>query len=147
VPRLLPIAVQVAEREQPHDCCNTRSVLSRRALTGWLLALTAALALGPAANALACGPSAGDCQYTDPLSNTTTTTHTTTAPPVTTAPPIQPTMPTATTADPATASTTTTSATASKKLPYTGYAAWAAGALGVFLVAGGIAVRRRYVSQ
>jgi hypothetical protein len=124
-------------------------VLSKRALLGWLLALTMALVVGPAANAFACGPSAGDCQYTDPLSPTTTTTtvHQTTAPPVTTSPPLQTTMPTATTADPATATTSPTSSQSSKTLPYTGYAAWLAGALGVFLIAGGIAVRRRYITR
>jgi len=116
---------------------------------GWLLALTTVLVLGPAATALACGPSAGDCQYTDPLSTSTTTSHTTTAPPApTTTPapstPVPTTTPTATTADPATTSTTSASAKSKKTLPYTGYAAWAGGALGVFLIAGGIAVRRRY---
>jgi hypothetical protein len=123
-------------------------VPSKRALLGWLLALTVALVVGTAGTALACGPSAGDCQYTDPLSTSTSTTaHPTTAPPATTpSTPVQSTVPTATTADPATA-TTTASSKSSKTLPYTGYAAWVGGALGVFLIAGGIAVRRRYVTR
>jgi len=124
---------------------------------GCLLALTAALVLGPA-GALACSPtSAGDCQYTDPLGNTTTSTTTTThqpaPPPVTTAPPPvttapatvpQFTAPATTAPDP---TTTTTAVSAGKTLPYTGYDAWIGGALGVFLVAGGIAVRRRYATR
>jgi hypothetical protein len=115
---------------------------------GWVLAFAAALALGPIAAALASsGPSAGDNQYTDPLSNTTTATHQTAPPPVTTtaAPPAQTTPPpVATTADP---TTTTTAKGDPKTLPMTGYDAWLGGAFGLFLTAGGIAVRRRYASR
>ncbi len=128
-------------------------MLSRRALTGTLvvgclLAFAVALTLGPG-GALACTPtSAGDCQYTDPLSNTTTTTttHQAAPPPVTTAPATTPqyTAPATTAADP-TATTATT--TGKKTLAFTGYNAWIAGALGAFLVAGGIAVRRRYATR
>lgn len=113
-----------------------------------MLALAAALALGPIAAALANGgPSAGNNQYSDPLANTTTTTHqsapsppatTTATPPPVTSPPVS------TTADPTTTSTGTTSTAGKKSLPNTGYDAWLGGAFGVFLVAGGIAVRRRY---
>jgi hypothetical protein len=131
-------------------------VLSRRALTatvvaGCLLAFGAALALGPA-GALACSPtSAGDCQYTDPLGNTTTTAKTTThqvsPPPVTTAPATVPqyTAPVTTATDPT--ATIATTSSGKKTLPLTGYDAWIGGALGVFLVAGGIAVRRRYAAR
>jgi hypothetical protein len=128
-------------------------VLSRRALTGWVLVVAAALAIGPIAAALANGgPSAGNNQYSDPLANPTTTTHQSAPPPAaTTTPTPVPTAspPVATTADPTTTATgtTTTTTTGGKSLPMTGYDAWLSGAFGVFLVAGGIAVRRRYASR
>ena len=130
-------------------------MLSRRALTGTLvagclLAFAAVLTLGPA-GAVACDPtSAGDCQYTDPLANTTTTTatHQPAPPPVTTAPATTPqyTAPATTSADPA-PTTTATTTSGKKTLAFTGYDAWVAGALGVILVAAGISVRRRYAAD
>jgi hypothetical protein len=123
-------------------------------VAGCLLAFGAALTLG-AAGALACSPtSAGDCQYTDPLSNTTTTTatHTAAPPPVTTAPATTPpattpqdTAPVTTATDPT--ATIATATSGKKTLPLTGYDAWIGGALGVFLVAGGIAIRRQYAAR
>jgi hypothetical protein len=118
-----------------------------------VLAVAAALALGPIAVALANGgPSAGNNQYSDPLGNTTTATHRSAPPPAaTTTPTPAPTTspPVAATADPTTTATTSTTSTTSagKSLPMTGYDAWLSGAFGVFLVAGGIAVRRRYASR
>jgi hypothetical protein len=119
-------------------------------VSGCLLAFGVALTLGPA-GALACSPtSAGDCQYTDPLGNTTTTTatHTTAPPPVTTAPATTPqfTPPATTFADPA-PTTTATDTSGKKTLAYTGYDDWVAGGLGVILVAAGIAVRRQYAAR
>lgn len=120
-------------------------------MAGCLLAATGALVFGPA-GALACsGPSAGDCQYTDPLGNTTTTAKTTThqavPPPLTTAPASVPqdTAPVTTAADPTATTATTTGG--KNTLAYTGYDAWVAGALGVILVAAGIAVRRQYAAR
>jgi cytoskeletal protein RodZ len=127
-------------------------VLSRRTLTRWVLAVVAALALGPIAAALASGgPSAGNNQYSDPLANTTPTTHQAAPPPATTTPtptstpaPVTSAPPVTSTADPTTTADPATTTTTGKTLPMTGYDAWLGGAFGVFLVAGGIAVRRRY---
>jgi len=112
-----------------------------------LLALVAAVIAGPAAAIAVAGngPSAGDNQYTDPLS-TSTTTHST-PPPASTTPataPAPPTAPaTAPTATLASSTTSTSSGSSSKTLPMTGYDGWAGALLGAGLLGAGFAVRRR----
>jgi hypothetical protein len=113
-----------------------------------LLALVAAVIAGPAAAIAVAGsgPSAGDNQYTDPLS-TSTSTHSTAPPPASTtpAPPVSPTStvapaPTATIASTA---TSTTAGSSSKTLPLTGYDGLGAALLGGGLLGAGFVVRRR----
>jgi hypothetical protein len=119
-----------------------------------LLALVAAVIAGPAAAIAVAGngPSAGDNQYTDPLS-TSTTTHSTPPPPANTTPATAPAPATATaptTAPTATLASSTTSATSgssSKTLPMTGYDGLAGALLGAGLLGTGFAVRRRVVAR
>jgi LPXTG-motif cell wall-anchored protein len=115
-----------------------------------LLALVAAVIAGPAAAIAVAGngPSAGDNQYTDPLS-TSTTTHSTPPPAASTtpaAPPAHATATAPTTAPTATLASSTTSAasgSSSKTLPMTGYDGLAGALLGAGLLGAGLAVRRR----
>lgn len=120
-----------------------------------LLALVAAVIAGPAAAIAVAGngPSAGDNQYTDPLSTSTTTHHSTPPPPppASTTPATAPAPATApTTAPTATLASSTTSATSgssSKTLPMTGYDGLAGALLGAALLGTGFAVRRRVVAR
>lgn len=127
-----------------------------------LLAGAVALSI-PAATLASGGGSAGDQQYTDPFAGTSTPTRTSHPPTTVTSPPASPTTtaaPTITVAptptptpSPATAtatgtptsdpSPTPTATTAANQLPYTGYDSGLAGALGLALVGGGLALRRR----
>ncbi len=110
-----------------------------------LLALTAT-ALSGAALALANGPSAGDNQYTDPLSGTTTTTaaqtQTQATTPVPSTPAPVPSASSASNTTTATQATATIATSTARTLPYTGLDAGLAAALGAAMVAGGFAVRR-----
>lgn len=113
-----------------------------------LLALVAAVIAGPAAAIAVAGngPSAGDNQYTDPLSTSTSTSHASAPPPATTPAPVASaptpaaTGPTATIAS---ATTSASSASSSKTLPMTGYDELAGMLLGAGLLGAGFAVRRR----
>lgn len=119
-----------------------------------LLACVAA-AFTPASVALAdSGPSAGDQQYVDPLSGSsshhTSTTHTTTAPasapaPVASTPTSTASAATATAT--ATASASTTTGATGRTLPFTGYDTPLAVALGAGLAGGGLLLRRRLASS
>ena len=113
------------------------------------LLVLAALVSGPAI-ALASGPSAGDNQYTDPLSGTTTATHSSPAPSSSPASSSSSSSggsssPTATTASStpsqATTQPTATAANAKKTLPYTGLNVWLGAAVGIGLVGLGLGVR------
>jgi hypothetical protein len=120
-----------------------------------LLALVAAVIAGPAAAIAVAGngPSAGDNQYTDPLSTSTTKHSTPPPPPASTTPATAPAPATATaptTAPTATLASSTTSATSgssSKTLPMTGYDGLAGALLGAGLLGTGFAVRRRVVAH
>ncbi len=126
------------------------------------------VALAAPVVALANGGSAGDQQYTDPLSGThSPSTTTTQAPPPSTstsnapppassptpAPPTSSAAPTTTATAPATATptattaattgTSTLSAAGARQLPYTGYDGRLAAAVGFALVLGGIGLRRK----
>jgi hypothetical protein len=115
-----------------------------------LLALVVAVIAGPAAAIAVAGngPSAGDNQYTDPLS-TSTTTHSTPPPAASATPPPAPAPatappPTATpTATIAATAAPTTSGSSSKTLPMTGYDGLAGALLGAGLLGAGFAARRR----
>jgi cobalamin biosynthesis Mg chelatase CobN len=113
-----------------------------------MLALVAAVIAGPAAAIAVAGngPSAGDNQYTDPLS-TSTTTHATAPPPASTTPATAPTPAAAPTTAPtatlASSTTSSTSGSSSKTLPMTGYDGWVGALLGAGLLGTGFAVRRR----
>jgi LPXTG-motif cell wall-anchored protein len=116
------------------------------------------LALAVPAASLA-GGSAGDQQYTDPFSGSSShtatarasaTTTSSPAPSTTTAPAASAPDPTTANAASTTADATTTAdeptatiATSSPMLPHTGYDAWTAVGFGIVLIGGGIALRRR----
>jgi hypothetical protein len=127
--------------------------------------MLAAFALAVPAGALA-GGSAGNQQYTDPFAGSTGATQTktqaaatapattapattapaATPPPATTSPDTATTGPPTTgpsTTDPSTTDPTTTADATATTLPYTGYADWAAGALGAGLIALGLTLRLR----
>lgn len=120
-----------------------------------VLLLLGLLTLAAPALALA-GGSAGDQQYTDPLTGTHTQTHpsssgtptastptaSTPTPGTTSGATTSAAVPTATTAS-APNSTTTTSKQAVRQLPRTGYDSWLAGSLGGLLMIGGLGLRRR----
>jgi LPXTG-motif cell wall-anchored protein len=128
-----------------------------RATLSWLL-VVAALGLIGAAGALA--TSAGDQQYIDPLSGSTTTHHSTPAPSSSsssgssssstqgsTAGSTAASTPSAATSASTTATTATTATTGSQSsaatLPRTGFDAWLAAALGLVLFGTGVIVRRQ----
>lgn len=129
----------------------------RRLVATCLLVLGAlALAVPAATLAAGGGGSAGDNQYTDPFANshsatsatatspapaTTSSSPATVAPTTTSAPPA-PTPTVSTPAPTATLATGTAGATP-RTLPYTGFDGLLAGALGVGLITGGAALRRR----
>jgi cytoskeletal protein RodZ len=134
------------------------------------LSILGAVAMLAAPVALASGPSAGDQQYVDPLGgshsssgsshHTSSSSHTTSTPAATTPVATTPvaTTPTATTPATVTPTTTTTSPTATtassgttaassgsdpaKTLPFTGFNAWLAVAVGVGLLGLGATLRR-----
>jgi LPXTG-motif cell wall-anchored protein len=118
--------------------------------------LLGALALAvPAVTVASGGGSAGDQQYTDPFSGTTTSSPaTSTAPPTTSAAThtttgsvatTTPVASTQTASDPTTPTATIASSTSSTagQLPHTGYDSRLAAALGFALVGGGLALRAR----
>src|SRR5450755_1119127 len=141
---------------------HTRRMLGTRGMryVATCLLVLGALALAiPAATLAAGGGSAGDNQYTDPFAHshssstaTATTPATATAPAATTSPVTA--APTTTSAAPAATPTVTTPAPTAtlatstagaspRTLPYTGLDGLLAGVLGVGLIAGGTALRRR----
>jgi LPXTG-motif cell wall-anchored protein len=145
------------KRQQPH-CCNTRAVRRTRDTLICLSILGALVILAPAAAiASGPGPSAGDQQYTDPLGGTTTGSHSSTPPQPASQPAPQPATPPATltttigatspasstlASAPTTATSASSSQSAANTLPRTGLDASLAVAVGLILLAAGLALRR-----
>jgi cytoskeletal protein RodZ len=126
--------------------------LPRFTLT-WLVVL-GVLALFGASSALAAGPSAGDQQYVDPLTGSTTpSSHSNTPSSSSSTASPTPTASSSSATSSSTASTATgtastgSTATSAATLPRTGYDGWLAAAIGAGLVGAGLAIRRQAFSR